>query len=403
MGYTHIQQNVLQHTNSFSSSNVFKLLISVVATIATIQLITTVLAPSTHAAIAPESCYNFDASTGTIVNYSNDPACPKEVEIPDAINGVSVTTIGDSAFSYDLNTYEQFQLTAVTISNSVTSIGDSAFYNNQLTSVTIPASVTNIGSYSFGENKLSTVYIEGNPTLGDDAFAGNGRQYETVPYLYGSPEYAAYVLENTDLVRVYASDPLFYAAYPSGFKVMSAVNPCSPDEPDTCLPPFGHHIISAFITNPVSLTVNFQNSQGSTLAPSAIFTGFNDSTPFSGYRLSNAPVDYSTPSSPTIDLSVFSMQGAVVSPEVLAIAGYIAPSGRTITLSPGANTLTYIYLTQAEIDAGTALNPDGTPNVPNTGLRSVAQNPLLIASLGLVAAATLGIVARRSLVRHNNS
>ena len=99
-----------------------------------------------------ELCFAF--KDGEITDYydyeeknSKNPACPKEVIIPEKISGVEVTSIGDSAFSRN-------ELTSVTIPNSVTSIGWGAFSRNQLTSVTIPSSVTSIGNSAFYKNDL---------------------------------------------------------------------------------------------------------------------------------------------------------------------------------------------------------------------------------------------------------
>ena len=56
----------------------------------------------------------------------------------------SITSIGDSAFSYC------YSLTSITIPNSVTSIGDYTFWGcSKLTRITIPNSVTSIGNSAF--------------------------------------------------------------------------------------------------------------------------------------------------------------------------------------------------------------------------------------------------------------
>ena len=68
-----------------------------------------------------------------------------EVTIPSNVNGYSVTSIGEFAFSGCTG------LTTITIPNSVTSIGGAAFsWCEGLTTITIPNSVTSIGNEAFG-------------------------------------------------------------------------------------------------------------------------------------------------------------------------------------------------------------------------------------------------------------
>jgi hypothetical protein len=128
--------------------------------------------PTSYAAVAPDSCFDFTA--GTIAWYyrheGNDdanPACPTVLDIPQTIGGVPVTALGASAF-YDN------KLSSVTIPEGVTSIGDGAFYKSQLASVVIPASVTSIGPWAFYGNKLSSVTLLGTPSsIGDSAVGNN--------------------------------------------------------------------------------------------------------------------------------------------------------------------------------------------------------------------------------------
>ena len=82
--------------------------------------------------------YTADNGTITITGYTGPGGA---VTIPDTIDGLPVTSIGEWAFSCCNG------LTSVTIPNSVTSIGDAAFqYCTSLTSVTIPNSVTSVWS-----------------------------------------------------------------------------------------------------------------------------------------------------------------------------------------------------------------------------------------------------------------
>src|ERR1035441_6787802 len=85
--------------------------------------------------------YTTNSGTITITKYTGPGGA---VTIPDTINGLPVTSIGDHAFDSCYN------MTSVTIPNSITSIGNWAFQLcTTLTGVTIPDSVTHIGVFAF--------------------------------------------------------------------------------------------------------------------------------------------------------------------------------------------------------------------------------------------------------------
>ncbi len=114
---------------------------------------------TSYAATPPDSCFDFDAGDGTILTYYiyednvwGNPICPRDVDIPSTIGGVTVTGIGDWAFYAS-------DLTSVAIPNTVIEIGEYAFDSNDLTSVIIPNSVTSIGRSAFEDNQLTTVVI----------------------------------------------------------------------------------------------------------------------------------------------------------------------------------------------------------------------------------------------------
>ena len=107
----------------------------------------------------------FDKKTGTVTDCDSSVT---KANIPHTIKGVTVTSIGGSAFRYCTS------LTSVTIPDSVTSIGGSAFrYCTSLTSVTIPDSVTSIGGWAFTDcASLTSVTIpDGVTSIGEYTFS----------------------------------------------------------------------------------------------------------------------------------------------------------------------------------------------------------------------------------------
>lgn len=150
--------------------------------------------------IPPDDC--FTVSDGGITEYdpNNSDSCPKELIIPNEINGEAITKIscGYDMFSgtcsyaaftnknlkkiiisegiteLDNHTFASNQLTNITIPNTITTIGIGVFENNKLASVTIPSGVTTIGYGMFNNNMLTSITIPDNITdIGSNAFSNN--------------------------------------------------------------------------------------------------------------------------------------------------------------------------------------------------------------------------------------
>jgi hypothetical protein len=119
-----------------------------------------------------------NAGTLTITGYSGPSG---SVAIPAALNGVLVTSIGQSAF-------QGTGLTSVIIPGSVISIANNAFAScTSLGSVTISGSVTNIGLAAFAScTNLTSVDFGGNSPLGSSSFTFFRDPAATVYYLPGA-------------------------------------------------------------------------------------------------------------------------------------------------------------------------------------------------------------------------
>lgn len=128
---------------------------------------------------------------GDCVEITDCDEAATEVEIPDEIEGLPVTSIGDSAFKWctelvnatlpdSITSIDNmafcccYSLTDITIPDSVTSIGISAFWLcKTFTNIVIPNSVTSIGNQAFCDcdNLESIVISENITTIGTHAFS----------------------------------------------------------------------------------------------------------------------------------------------------------------------------------------------------------------------------------------
>jgi len=155
--------------------------------------------PASDADETPVGCFGFNAATGTIDAYlpfagpENTVPCPTDVVIPDRIDGVAVTSVGDAAFTGGV-------ITSVEIPDTVTRIGETAFGWLGIDSVVIPDSVTAIGASAFRGNRLSEVVIPDSVTeLGEAAFAYNPLSQVTIGS--GVTHLPASVFEGGELVE----------------------------------------------------------------------------------------------------------------------------------------------------------------------------------------------------------
>lgn len=188
----------------------------------------------------------FDKDTGTIVDYTGNAA---ELSIPQVIDGVNVTRIGDFAFHGSVNlkhvvipegvvsigdsSFEScVNLTSQVLPNSLTTLGSSAFsgcvrlngiripegiteikdytFNgcNSLANIRFPQSITSIGKYAVGNSRcLTSIYIPQNVSFIDDS-AFYSQSGLTSAYLYGDAPTAKFsIFDNSeDIITIYYPD-----------------------------------------------------------------------------------------------------------------------------------------------------------------------------------------------------
>lgn len=105
----------------------------------------------------PEGDYLYEVVDGA-VKITKYTAKLSAVTIPEQIDGLPVTIIGESAFANTITS-------SVVIPASVTTIEDFAFYATRIKSVNIGSAVTSIGYQAFAAcNYLDSIVVDGNNT-----------------------------------------------------------------------------------------------------------------------------------------------------------------------------------------------------------------------------------------------
>jgi hypothetical protein len=129
-------------------------------------LLAVVIPISAEAAQYGDFLYETNDVGITITGYKYPPSSV-QVSIPNAVDGLPVTEVADSAFA------SRSDLKEIIIPNSVTHLGDYAFYCTSLTNIAIPDRVIRIGNHAFRRcSQLTNFTIPSSVTqLGDMAFA----------------------------------------------------------------------------------------------------------------------------------------------------------------------------------------------------------------------------------------
>lgn len=239
-------------------------------------------------------------------------------------------------------------LTDITLEADLDLILDSGSVRNnpQLTEITLPASTSLLDFGALSNNNLQAVHLGGTPTINGGAFSDNG-----------IPE-GETNLANLSYVPIYTLDP----SNPGGYT-------------DTVFTPNGDDPTGGYLINPASYTVTYKNSSDTTLLASESAVGELSPGDFL--------TDYLVSSNPSEDLSLYYHMGDAYSFTAPAIAPYITPSSQSGLYLAGLNEIAFVY----------TMAGSGSPDAPNTGLKSISPTWVLaafaIGGISTIAAVTV--------------
>ncbi|MHC6204272.1 leucine-rich repeat domain-containing protein [Breznakiellaceae bacterium SP9] len=156
---------------------------------------------------------NIEDNTVIITGYTGKE---KNIQIPDTIDSIPVTAIGELAFSSKGLTnviipkgitaiknvaFSDNRLSSIIIPESVLSIGHAAFENNLLQEIILPPHINNIGQLAFADNQLKRIVIPDQVKfIMDGAFADNQLTEIVIPNSVSEIGNGAF--ENNPLIKI---------------------------------------------------------------------------------------------------------------------------------------------------------------------------------------------------------
>ncbi len=367
-----------------------------------------------------ESNFIFDASTGTINGYV-DKEGPVDLVIPEEIDGVAVKAIGDNAFKYssfspNINT----PLESVELPEGIETIGKSAFQGNNIKSVVLPSTVTSLDNRSFSFNseltsfdfngvtiteipkelfykcdKLADVEIPSTVTkIGERGFADTILSDVTIPDAVtdiGSGSFQLNLIEEITLPASIAKfnekdngkqgGGVFFRNFNSEDKEKENLRLTKVFSDSDVVTNMG----ARGIVNPASVTLKFQDTEGTEIKESRTFVGYEykklveePHPTFPSLTVTTVGdgdgheiTDYMAPSTnyklytkffEEISSNYF-VKGQEKTFEADDIPGYEKPDSQTVNLEVGENEIVFTYADSSKFDL--TLNGEGLTSEPS--------------------------------------
>jgi hypothetical protein len=238
---------------------------------------------------------NFITYNVTTTNTNNPTVETTGYNVAGGTSVVIPPTVTNNSTTYAItgiasNSFNNKNLTSVTIPNGVTSIGSHAFTINSLTSIVIPNTVTNIGISAFSFNQITSVIIPNSVTiLGTIAFLNNQLTSLTISENITSIE-----------VGVFQGNQLTSVVIPDGVTVINTNAFFNNQLTDITIP--ANVVIvgaRAFYGNPLNSVTSLKTS-----APSATKDLVNDS-----FASNRSTIDLYIPIGSTSAYNVFAWTG----------------------------------------------------------------------------------------------
>lgn len=371
------------------------------------------LLPTPAGAVTPpDSCFQVDATTQNLEwyytnegNNEQNPACPTDVvDIPQQVNGVTITLINAYAF-YNRG------INAVTFPDTITEIGSGAFDGNNFTSVTLPSGLKLVNSTAFSNNHLTSVTLpSGLETIGDNAFSSNSLVSVQIPTSVTELAYSAFSLQSPtgkDIELDANGAPTQASRDSIWYTRLYTENPANPNQLadgvnfGAVCPPAENcrtgYVLGGHLINPAPTTITYKNQAGDTLRPNETVTGKKDNGEvISDYLVKNGPNIPANVQQSVVEQALrayyrLGQQRTFTAPTIAGYTTVTPDSPYTMTLASRNNSVDFVYSNQTPERPITPTNPS-VPGAPDTGVGTSSAGAITIATIILIANSTIVVI-----------